>query len=115
MNAVYKPWLHAAATALQTAIGPAANADTYLAEPVPAPQPGEAVVFVDGLRLDAAHMLAYRPAVRGPAARMPPELAARPPVAVRLRASPGGAELAARARRRCAQLLRQGTRQSGVS
>lgn len=80
MNAVYKPWLQAAAVALQTAIGPAANAGTYLAEPVPAPQPGEVVVFVDGLRLDAAHMLADRLAGSGHEAEIATALAALPTV-----------------------------------
>ncbi len=80
VNAVYKPWLHAAAVALQTAIGPNANADTYRAEPVPTPNAGQVVVFVDGLRLDVAHALVDRLAAGGHDAAIEAHLAALPTV-----------------------------------
>ena len=60
LAAMYKPWLHSAAHALQAAVGPAANAGTYVASPGPRPKHGEAVAFVDGLRLDVAHLLEER-------------------------------------------------------
>ncbi|MDW3214981.1 MAG: BREX-1 system phosphatase PglZ type B [Ilumatobacteraceae bacterium] len=60
LDAIYRPWLHDLATALQTAIGPEANADTYAAGAAPVVADGDAVVFVDGLRLDVAHRLRGR-------------------------------------------------------
>jgi hypothetical protein len=60
ITALYQPWLESAAKALQTAVGPAANAGTYVASPAPKPVAGEVVVFIDGLRLDVAHLLADR-------------------------------------------------------
>lgn len=58
--AVYRPWLDATAKALQSAVGPAANAGTYVATPCLQPGDGEVIVFVDGLRLDIAHLLEDR-------------------------------------------------------
>ena len=60
LAATYRPWLDAAAKALQAAVGPDANAGTYLATPAPKLSGGEVVVFIDGLRLDVAHLLADR-------------------------------------------------------
>jgi len=54
---LYNVWLDQGARALQTAIGPSALATSYAATPAPAPVAGEVVVFVDGLRLDIAHIL----------------------------------------------------------
>jgi hypothetical protein len=58
--AIYRPWAHAAAVALQTAVGSQANTAFYEASTRPTPAVGEAVLFVDGLRLDVAHALAER-------------------------------------------------------
>ena len=63
--AVYKPWADACARSLQLAVGPMANAETYVAAPPPAPQAGDVVLFVDGLRLDVAHLLEDRLACAG--------------------------------------------------
>ena len=60
LKAVYQPWLEAGAYALQGAVGPAANAGTYQCAGVPTPSPSELVMFVDGLRLDVAHLVAER-------------------------------------------------------
>lgn len=60
VTAAYQPWLDSTAKALQSAVGPAANAGTYIATPAPSPSLGEVVVFIDGLRLDVAHLLADR-------------------------------------------------------
>jgi hypothetical protein len=60
LRAIYHPWLHEWAQALQEAIGPMVNAGTYDAAP-PAPrEAGTIVVFVDGLRFDIAHRFAER-------------------------------------------------------
>lgn len=58
--AVYRPWIDAHARALQTAIGPIANAGTYIAGPAASTTPGVVTVFVDGLRLDLAQEIAER-------------------------------------------------------
>jgi len=60
LTAVYRPWLDQAAKSLQDTVGPEANSGTYVASPAPAPAVGEVVVFVDGLRLDVAHLLVER-------------------------------------------------------
>lgn len=60
LEAVYRPWLDDAAKTLQERVGPEANSDNYTASPAPKPANGEVVVFVDGLRLDVAHILADR-------------------------------------------------------
>jgi hypothetical protein len=60
LKSVYQPWLEAGACALQDAVGPAANSDTYRAAGAPKLSTNEVLVFVDGLRLDVAHMLAER-------------------------------------------------------
>ena len=80
ITAIYRPWLDTAAKALQTAVGPMANAGTYVASPAPNPVAGEVVVFVDGLRLDVAHQLAARLAGAGLEATLGTGLAALPTV-----------------------------------
>lgn len=80
ITAIYRPWLDAAARVLQAAVGPMANADTYSASPAPAPVSGEVVMFVDGLRLDVAHLLADRLAGAGLEAALETGLAALPTV-----------------------------------
>lgn len=60
LDAVYRPWLDDAARSMQSAVGPSANAGTYFAGPTVRPLLGEVLVFVDGLRLDVAHLLKDR-------------------------------------------------------
>lgn len=60
LTATYRPWLDQVARALQEAVGPEANSNNYKATAAPIPKAGEAVVFIDGLRLDVAHLLADR-------------------------------------------------------
>lgn len=60
LDMVYRPWLDTGARALQAAVGPAANSGNYVAAPAPQPAAGEVLVFVDGLRLDVAHLLVER-------------------------------------------------------
>ena len=80
LDAIYRPWLDSAAKALQSAVGPAANAGTYTATPAPTPAPGTVVVFVDGLRLDVAHLLADRLAGTGVGTDLTHGLAALPTI-----------------------------------
>lgn len=80
INAVYRPWLDTAAKALQEAVGPLANAGTYHATPGSDPKDGEVVVFIDGLRLDVAHLLAERLDGAGLETRLDTGLAALPTV-----------------------------------
>jgi hypothetical protein len=80
ITAIYRPWLDTVAKALQAAVGPMANAGTYAASPAPKPVAGEVVVFVDGLRLDVAHLLADRLAGAGLEAELTTGLAALPTV-----------------------------------
>jgi hypothetical protein len=60
LTATYRPWLDRGAKALLDAVGPAANSGSYVATAAPKPLIGEVVVFVDGLRLDVAHLLVER-------------------------------------------------------
>ena len=60
LDAIYRPWLELGAKSLQDAIGPEANSGNYQADRAPEPDRGEVVMFVDGLRLDVAHLLAER-------------------------------------------------------
>ena len=78
--AAYKPWADASARSLQAAVGPMANAETYVASPGPVPQAGEVVLFVDGLRLDVAHGLNDRLAGAGFKTDLSAGLAALPTV-----------------------------------
>jgi hypothetical protein len=59
-TALYRPWLDSHARALQTAIGPLANAGTYTPGTEASTSTGTVTVFVDGLRLDLGHRLAER-------------------------------------------------------
>lgn len=60
LDALYRPWLDNAAKALQDAVGPEANSGAYASSTAPTPGVGEVVMFIDGLRLDVAHLLAER-------------------------------------------------------
>lgn len=60
LEAVYKPWLEAGAKELQDAVGPESNSGNYVASSAPKPSASEVIMFVDGLRLDVAHLLADR-------------------------------------------------------
>ena len=77
---VYKPWADTCARSFQAAVGPMANAGTYAASPTPAPQAGDVVLFVDGLRLDVAHRLGDRLADVGFRTELSTALAALPTV-----------------------------------
>lgn len=57
---MYRPWLDAGAKAMQSAIGPMANAHTYKPGPAASTAKGTVTVFVDGLRLDLAYRLHER-------------------------------------------------------
>jgi hypothetical protein len=57
LTAIYRPWAHETAAALQRAVLPDEAGSTYAASEPPSPD-GGVVVFVDGLRLDLAHLLA---------------------------------------------------------
>lgn len=59
-SAMYRPWLDDGARALQSVVGPMANAGTYEAGPAASTATGIATVFVDGLRLDVAHRVQDR-------------------------------------------------------
>jgi len=80
VTAMYRPWLDAGASALQTAIGPMANAGTYKPGPPASKAPGTVTVFVDGLRLDVAHRIADRLAGASLEAELTTSLAALPTV-----------------------------------
>lgn len=58
--AMYRPWLDAGARALQSIVGPMANARTYKPGPQASAAVGTVTVFVDGLRLDIAHRVQER-------------------------------------------------------
>ncbi len=60
LTAIYRPWLDHGAKALQAAVGPAANSGNYVTSTAPKPTTGEVLVFIDGLRLDVAHLLVDR-------------------------------------------------------
>ncbi|OBI43925.1 hypothetical protein A5707_03915 [Mycobacterium kyorinense] len=60
LDALYRPWVEAGARALQDAVGPEANSGTYVASDAPNLSASQVVMFVDGLRLDVAHLLAER-------------------------------------------------------
>ena len=79
-NAVYRPWLDDSARALQAAVGPAANAQTYAASAPPQLVDGTVVVFVDGMRMDVAQRLARRLRSAGLMVALEAGLAALPTV-----------------------------------
>jgi hypothetical protein len=58
--AIYRPWVDTWSSALQSAIGPMANAGTYHPGPPASTTSGAITVFVDGLRLDVAHRVVER-------------------------------------------------------
>jgi hypothetical protein len=58
--ALYRSWIEEGAKALQSIIGPMANAGTYEPGEPASGSPGTATVFVDGLRLDVAHRVQER-------------------------------------------------------
>lgn len=64
VGAMYRSWLDAGAKALQSAIGPAANA-AYEPGPPASTAKGTVTVFVDGLRLDVARRVQERLAGAG--------------------------------------------------
>lgn len=78
--AMYRSWLDAAAKALQAAIGPMANARTYVPGPPASRAKGVVTVFVDGLRLDVAHRVHARLAGAGFDVTTTTSLAALPTV-----------------------------------
>lgn len=80
LTAIYRPWLDHGAKALQDAVGPEANSGSYRASAAPALGTGEVVVFVDGLRLDVAHLLTERLESGGVSVTMTTGLAALPTV-----------------------------------
>lgn len=80
LDAVYRPWLDQAAKVLQNAVGPEANSGTYAVRRAPKSNAGEIVVFVDGLRLDIAHLLAERLEDSGATVKLDTGLAALPTV-----------------------------------
>ena len=57
---MYRSWVDAGAKSLQSAIGPMANARTYVPGPPASATKGAVTVFVDGLRLDTAHWMQDR-------------------------------------------------------
>lgn len=78
--AMYRSWLDTAAKALQSTIGPMANAHTYEPSPPASTAPGVVTVFVDGLRLDVAHRVHDRLAGAGLDVATTTSLAALPTV-----------------------------------
>jgi hypothetical protein len=77
---MYRTWLNAGAKALQSTIGPMANAYTYEPGPPASTLPGTVTVFVDGLRLDVAHRVRDRLASVGLDVASTTSLAALPTV-----------------------------------
>jgi hypothetical protein len=78
--AMYRPWLDAVAKALQVAIGPMANDQSYQPSPPAPTAPGIVTLFVDGLRLDVAHRILARLTDVGLDASVDTSLAALPTV-----------------------------------
>jgi hypothetical protein len=78
--ALYRQWLDDGARALQKAIGPMANAQTYVPGPSASTTTGVITVFVDGLRLDVARRLEEQLADAGLEVATTTSLAALPTV-----------------------------------
>jgi hypothetical protein len=57
---MYRLWLEESAKALQSIVGPMANAGTYKSGPTVSGVSGTVTLFVDGLRLDVAHRVVDR-------------------------------------------------------
>jgi len=77
---MYRWWIDAGAKALQAAVGPMANAQTYKPGASSSRARGTATVFIDGLRLDLAHRLRERLAGIGLEIQVTTALAALPTV-----------------------------------
>jgi hypothetical protein len=60
VSSMYRQWLDSGSKALQSAIGPMANAQTYEAGPTVSRDPGSVILFVDGLRLDISRRVQER-------------------------------------------------------
>jgi len=58
LQALYKPWLEAAAASLQKAIAADPTLQTYPYHPLKKPEKGACILFSDALRLDASQQLA---------------------------------------------------------
>jgi hypothetical protein len=80
LNALYRPWLEDAATALQRAVASGEGAQAYPAEPLPAPEPGTCLLFTDALRFDVGQRLAAMLNARGQVCAVDAHLAALPSV-----------------------------------
>lgn len=78
--ALYRAWAEAAATALQTIIGPVVNADTYDSTGSASTAVGVVSLFVDGLRLDIAHRIEDRLVTAGLVVECTTGIAALPTV-----------------------------------
>ncbi len=76
---LYRPWLTAAANAMQQAIA-VRPTEAYIASPPVTAQPGEVLLFSDALRYDLAHKLAGLLTAQGFACDLDWRLAALPPV-----------------------------------
>ncbi len=79
-SAMYRTWLDAGAKALQSIVGPKANARTYKAGQKASTSKGTVTVFIDGLRLDVAHRVRRRLASVGLGVECTTSLAALPTV-----------------------------------
>jgi hypothetical protein len=65
-GALYRPWLESGASTLQSAVLTSSpTRDSYPAGPLPAQKDGTCILFVDGLRMDAARRLAASLETRG--------------------------------------------------
>jgi hypothetical protein len=80
VTALYRHWVDEGAKALQTIIGPMANAGTYGAGGAVPTTAGTVTLFVDGLRLDVAHRVQERLVAVGLDVDLQSRLAALPTV-----------------------------------
>lgn len=79
-DVMYRPWVEAGAKALQAAIGPMANNQTYKPGPSASTTDGTVTLFVDGLRFDIAQRVRSRLGNAGLDAELSSSLAALPTV-----------------------------------
>lgn len=86
-SALYRAWANAGATALQTIVGPTADAATYPVSKPASTSAGSVTVFVDGLRLDIAHRLQDRLTTAGLSVQCTAGLAALPTVTTTAKAA----------------------------
>ncbi|TQM43378.1 BREX-1 system phosphatase PglZ type B [Pseudonocardia cypriaca] len=84
---LYRAWADSAARAMQTIIGPMANAYNYEATGPASTAPGVVSVFVDGFRLDIAHRVQDRLVTAGLAVECATGLAALPTVTATAKAA----------------------------